>query len=190
MMVDLNDYYDRRPRQMGWRVDCTEELVRDLQRVRFFNRFDKATLMQMMKKTDLRVVMRNQLLFLEQKHCAIVVSGNLCLFSHKDDVATPVLQAMYGPGDIIGNSAIDGGWSRHTHSWIIAYQDCDILLINREYVDFLWDKMKRTSEKTHGWLVSRMQSHAWFAKMTEQSLYTLAYDMITLKKFAPGDKVC
>ena len=60
-----------------------------LQYIRFFNRFDKATLYQMMSKTDLRVIERHQLLFLEPEHCAIVINGNLNLFTHKDDVATP-----------------------------------------------------------------------------------------------------
>ena len=43
----------------------------------------------MMSKTDLRIVGKNQLLFLEPEHCAIVINGNLNLFSHKEDVATP-----------------------------------------------------------------------------------------------------
>lgn len=71
-----------------------------------------------MKKTDFRIIQKKQLLFLEPDHCAIVINGRLSLFSHKEDVATPILQAMYGPGDIIGNTKIDSspscpeGWSR------------------------------------------------------------------------------
>ena len=52
---------------------------------------------------------------------AIVINGCLHLFSHTVDVQTPILQAIYNPGDIIGNSQIDKGWSRDTHSWILAY---------------------------------------------------------------------
>ena len=96
----------------------------------------------MMKKTDLRVVNKHSLLFLEPDQCAIIINGNLNMFSHKHDVAIPILQAVFTPGDIIGNAAIDKGWSRDTHSRIIAYQDCDILVMNIEYVNYLWDKMK------------------------------------------------
>lgn len=91
MMVNLTDFYDRTRGKEGWRVDKLDDVVNNLQRIRFFNRFDKATLMQMMKKTDLRIIMKNQLLFLEQEHCAIVTNGNLFLFSHKKDVGTPIL---------------------------------------------------------------------------------------------------
>ena len=174
----------------GWRIDCLDKVVQSLQLVRFFNRFDKATLYHMLQKTDLRTVMKHQLLFLEPQHCAIVINGNLSLFSHKDDVNTPILQAIYTPGDIIGNEKIDSGWSRDKHSWIMAYKDCDILLINKEYIDYLWDKMKRTCEQTLGCLIGKLKEQRWFSRVSEQGLYTLCYDMIKLRKYTPGDMIC
>jgi hypothetical protein len=53
MMVDLTKYYVRKE---GWLIDRIPEVIVDLQRIRFFNRFCRETLYQMMKKTDLRVV--------------------------------------------------------------------------------------------------------------------------------------
>ena len=88
MMVDLTKYYQRKE---GWLIDKIPEAIIDLQRIRFFNRFCRETLYQMMKKTDLRVVTQYSLLFLEPDQCAIVVNGNLNMFSHKDDVAIPIL---------------------------------------------------------------------------------------------------
>ena len=40
----------------------------------------------MMKKTDLRIVKQNHLLFLDNDQSAIVINGNLYLFSHIVDV--------------------------------------------------------------------------------------------------------
>ena len=117
-MVDLRSYYRRKE---GWIHDRIPDVIKDLQLIRFFNRFDRETLYQMMKKTDLRIILKDELLFLEPDQCAIIINGNLFLFSHKQDVATPSLQAIYNPGDIIGNPEIDGQWSRNDHSWIIAY---------------------------------------------------------------------
>ena len=82
------------------------------------------------------------------------------LFSHEHDVATPILQAVYTPGDIIGNASIDGGWSRNTHSWIIAYKECDILVMNTEYVNYLWDKMKSSSKVCY--IAEKLQCEDWF----------------------------
>lgn len=141
-----------------------------------------------MKKTDLRIVQRDELLFLEPDQCAIIINGNLFLFSHKQDVATPSLQAIYNPGDIIGNPSIDKKWSRDDHSWIIAYQECDILIINKEYVDYLWDKMKASSEVNY--MAERIQSTPWFKNLTEQTIYTIAFDLLLFKKFNNGDKIC
>ena len=137
-MVNLRDYYVSKE---GWIHDKIPQVVQELQYIRFFNRFEKDTIYQMMKKADLRIVKQQHLLFLEEDQSAIVINGCLHLFSHTVDVQTPILQAIYNPGDIIGNSQIDKGWSRDTHSWILAYQECDILVINTQYVNYLWDKM-------------------------------------------------
>ncbi len=109
MMIDLRKYYEWKE---GWHHDKIPDVIKDLQRIRFFNRFDSDTLYQMMRKTDLRVINANKLLFLDDDKSGIVLNGQLYLFSHSKDVATPILQAIYNPGDIIGNSAIDQGWSR------------------------------------------------------------------------------
>ena len=162
MMVNLREYYTWRE---GWSHDRVPDIIKDLQLIRFFNRFDRETLYQMMKKTDLRVIKRHNLLFLEKDQSAIVINGNLNLFSHKNDVATPILQAIFTPGDIIGNSDIDGGWSMDTHSWIIAYQDCDILILNTEYVNYMWDKMKSSSELSY--IASKIKENVCFRNLTE-----------------------
>ena len=185
MMVDLQPYYKWKE---GWIHDRIPDVIKDLQLIRFFNRFDRETLYQMMKKTDLRVIKRHELLFLEPNQSAIIINGNLNLFSHKLDVAVPSLQVIFNPGDIIGNPAIDGGWSRESHSWIIAYQECDILIINNEYVDYLWDKMKSSSEVN--FIAVKMKNSAWFKNMTEQTIYTIAFDLLQFKEFDDGEKVC
>jgi hypothetical protein len=88
MMVDLRKYYEWKE---GWCHDKIPEVIKDLQRIRFFNRFDSDTLYQMMRKTDLRVVNANKLLFLDDDKSGIVLNGQLYLFSHSNDVATPIL---------------------------------------------------------------------------------------------------
>lgn len=52
-MINLRDYYQWKE---GFSVDKLDHIVRDLQRIRFFNRFDRDTLFQMVKMADLRVV--------------------------------------------------------------------------------------------------------------------------------------
>lgn len=88
MMVDLRSYYRRKE---GWIHDRIPDVIKELQLIRFFNRFDREALYQMMKKTDLRIIQKDELLFLEPDQCSIIINGNLFLFSHKKDVATPSL---------------------------------------------------------------------------------------------------
>lgn len=62
------------------------------------------------------------------------------------------------------------------------------MLINKEYVSYLWDKMKSSSEVNY--IAKKMMNCTWFKAMTEQSIYTIAYDLLQYKKFECGDKVC
>lgn len=45
------------------------------------------------------------------------------------------MKLLLGPGDIIGNRYLDRGVSRETHNWIVAYEQCDLLIIDNEYMN-------------------------------------------------------
>lgn len=93
----------------------------------------------MLTKVTLHTVEKNSVLFLASNEAAIVLSGQLFLFSHKEDVGAPCVQAIYNPGDILGVDEIDSGWSREQDSWIVAREECDVFLLSREYALYLWD---------------------------------------------------
>lgn len=138
----------------------------------------------MVKMCDLRVVQKDHILFLEKDECAIVVNGCMHLFTHKDNVDTPSLQAIYNAGDIIGNSDIDKGWSRDTHSWIIAYDQSDFIMLKKEYVNYLWDKMKQSSLVKP--MAERLLKSDIFKNLSEQTIYTIVFDMLNFKTFKNG----
>jgi hypothetical protein len=107
------------------------------------------------------------------------------MFSHKENVETPSLQAIYSAGDIIGNRDIDLGWSCDTHSWIISYEPCDILLLRKEYVDYLWDKMKKSDLTME--MANRLKESESFKGISEQTIYTIAADILQFKQSKKGE---
>jgi hypothetical protein len=60
--------------------------------------------------------------------------------------------------------------------------------MNIEYADYLWDKMKSSSESNY--IAKKIQACPWFKNMTEQSIYTLAFDLLYFKKFDFDEKIC
>jgi hypothetical protein len=42
----------------------------------------------------------------------------------------------------MGNSLLDGGISRDPDTWMVTYEEADVLILPIEYVNFLWDKTK------------------------------------------------
>ena len=66
-----------------------------MRKVRFFNRFDKETVEAIIKKTELRVMKPNEILFLENHQAGIVVNGELFMFSHSEVADNPYVAAIY-----------------------------------------------------------------------------------------------
>ena len=60
--------------------------------------------------------------------------------------------------------------------------------MNTEYVNYLWDKMKSSSKVCY--IAGELQNEDWFKKLTEQSIYTIAYDLLYFKEFRPGEEIC
>ena len=182
--IDLRPYYTWKE---GFSYDRLTQIIQTLQRARFFNRFDRDTLLQMMKMCDLRVVNKQSILFLDASENAVVIRGQLFLFSHTNDVETPQLQAILSQGDVIGNKAIDNGWSTDTHSWIVSYEETDVLVLKQDYMDYLWDKMKKSAVASE--MADRMQRSECFKGLSEQTIYTIAFDMLNFKKFKKGERI-
>ena len=138
--INLWQYYTE---YNGWGTDKIDLAIDLIRRIRFFNRFDFESIKNMLKHVSLKKISKKSLLFLEKQEAAIIVAGQIFMFSHEEDVACPCLEAIYNPGDIIGIDKLDNGWSRDQHTWLVANDDCDIFLIATGYVNFLWEKMKK-----------------------------------------------
>jgi len=141
----------------------------------------------LLEKCSFRRVDERGILFLQPEEVAIVVSGRLFLYSHSEDVASPCISAILNAGDIIGFDEIDNGLSNDEHSWISAPHQADIFVLSKEYLKYLWDKMKKFDNSV---LVDLFQSSPSMRKMSEQSLWKLSQDLVQIKEFAPGEIIC
>lgn len=137
--MDLFPYYDI---YEGWQHDKINHVVNLLKKIRFFNRFDDDALKMMLTKVTLKRLKKNSVLFFRDAEAAIIVSGNLHLLSHEEDLACPYIAATYNPGDVIGIDN-DNGWYGGKHSWLCAWDDVDVFLISDAYCMYMWDNMKR-----------------------------------------------
>ena len=86
--IDLWPYYTS---SSGWNIDEIDKVIDLLLKVRFFNRFDPDSLTKMLGNITLTRIEKKGILFLEHDEAAIIVSGQLYLYSHEEDVACPCL---------------------------------------------------------------------------------------------------
>jgi CRP-like cAMP-binding protein len=178
--VDLWPFYDKK---QGWNRDKIDHVIDLLKKVRFFNRFDDESLKMMLTKVTLRRLKRNSVLFFKGEEAAIVVSGTLHLLCHEENLACPNIACTYNPGDVIGLN-IDNGWSDAQHSWICAWEECDVFMISDGYLNFMWDNMKKFSSN----LVADILDEApHLSELSEQALFTIAHDIARFREYRDGD---
>lgn len=181
--VNLWQYYD--PYQ-GWTFDKVNEVISQLHKIRFFNRFPIETILLLIKRVTMKRLNKGEVLYLNKDEAAIVITGKLHMMCYQVDLVCPYVSRLYHPGDIVGLAAIDEGWSTAEHSWTFANEGVDILLCSTAYLSFLWDQMKQFKQNLVAQLIMKSPC---FCKITEQTLYTLAYDVATFKEYAVGETI-
>lgn len=80
----------------------------------------------------LKRIPKHSALLLAEKDAAFLISGQMHLISHEEEVAHPSVIAVYNPGDVVGID-IDNGWYRQKHSWLCAWEEVSVLLVSGNY---------------------------------------------------------
>ena len=101
-------------------------------------------------------------------------------------MACPSVQAIFNPGDILGVSEISNDWTRQQHDWIVAREDCDVFVCSIEYMRFMWHIMKKGLQNE---VVDMLKTAPGMSRMSEQTLYSIAYDMAEFKEYEDGEVI-
>lgn len=133
----------------------------------------------MLTKVTLRRLPKNSVLFFKGPEAAILVSGQLQLLSHEEDLACPYIACTYNPGDVIGID-VDNGWHKAKHSWICAWEPCDVFMISTTYLNYMWDSMKRFKSNLIADMLDKVPQ---LSELSEQSLFTIAHDIAKFREY-------
>ena len=105
------------------------------------------------------------------------------LLSHEEDLACPFIAATYNPGDCIGID-IDNGWHKAKHSWICAWQDCDVFMLSSQYLHYLWDVQKQFQSNIVADMLDKVPA---MSELSEQTLFTIAHDIAKFRSYSEGE---
>lgn len=139
----------------------------------------------MLTKVTLKKIKARNVLFLREKEACILVSGQMHLLSHEDDLASPMIAATYNPGDVIGID-IDNGWYRQKHSWLCVWQDVDVFMISEAYIKYMWDNMRQFSANIVADIIDKAP---YLSEMSEQSIFTIAHDIAQFREFKDNETI-
>jgi hypothetical protein len=130
----------------------------------------------------LKKVPKNSTLFFKGPEAAILVSGKLQLLNHEEDLANPFVACTYTPGDCIGID-IDNGWHKAKHSWICAWEDCEVFLVSSVYLSYMWDLQKQFQANLVADILDKVPG---FSELSEQSLFTIANEIGIIREYQSG----
>jgi ferredoxin len=69
------------------------------------------------------------------------VAGSMHIVSHGTSISEPTVMALVEPGEIIGLAQIENGVSVDPNCWICACGQCDVFILSKDYLRYMWDQM-------------------------------------------------
>ena len=89
----LFKYYEP---EEGWETDKTQHIVYTMQNLKFFKRFNKAQIEQMLAHIRIERIKINELIFVNEKEVGVLVEGDVAVRSHEKSLSMPRIIAKYG----------------------------------------------------------------------------------------------
>ncbi len=70
----------------------------------------------------------------------VVLVGTIFVLSHAEvDIMKPRLLFKCNEGQIIGNEDLDQGVSSHSESWLLTYENTEVIFFKKEHFQKIWD---------------------------------------------------
>lgn len=100
-LMDRTNVYIGENKHPKWLDKKIPEVIRTLKNLPFFQRFPLKRIVEMVEVMDLTVVKRKDILFFEKHKVYVIVSGNILMKNHEDNMLCPETQAKFRVGDIL-----------------------------------------------------------------------------------------
>lgn len=93
----------------------------------------------------------------------------------------PIIAQIIFQGEFVFNYK---DFSPPTDFWLESITPVELIFINKKAFERLWEVMKK---KDCQYIVDLFKQHEITKKICKQTIYRLAYDIVTVKKFNKGD---
>jgi len=100
-LMDRSNVYIGENKHPKWLDKQIPKVIQTLRNRPFFRRFPLKTTVEMVEVMELTVIKRKDLLFFENHKVYVIVSGNILMKNHEENMLCPETQAKFREGDIL-----------------------------------------------------------------------------------------
>jgi hypothetical protein len=140
----VSQFCNTKKQQRPWKFDFQKYklyIYYYLSKKSFFKRIP--TLQVFSKEIEESLVNRyikNELVLIPSGYVGVVLVGTIFVLSHAElDIMKPRLLFKCNEGSIIGNENLDNGVSSHSETWLLAYENSEIIFFKKEHFQRIWD---------------------------------------------------
>lgn len=148
----------------GWRNDYVEKAIFFLLQRRFFRRFMKFHIRQVLPEMRIERFKKGAIIFCETE-VGVILDGKIKMLSHEGNITLPEDLDTLGEGDIIGYDKADEGISKKTESWLVVdSEEVELAFFKPEIFDYLWEFH---THNAHQLRVNMLMQHPIFSTLSQ-----------------------
>jgi hypothetical protein len=110
------------------------------------------------------------------------------VLSHaEEDTLKPRLLFKCIEGQIIGNEESDNGATSHSETWLLAYENSEVIFLKKDNFQKIWDHQRMNTNRQI--ILSSIQKNLVFSFLSLQLKYYLIYEKLQERVYQPGEIV-
>ena len=138
--IDKNNVYISDNKHPKWRDAKIPEVIRLLRQRSFFKRFSLPRLCEILDRMELKLIPARDLLFFRPEEVYVVVSGNILMKNHDEQIELPMTCAKFGEGDVL-NFLQEGSHLYHSlETWFFSQVESEVAVFDRAYFQKMWEE--------------------------------------------------
>ena len=124
-------------------------------------------------------------MFFKPDKVYVIVSGNILMKNHEQNILLPTTCAKFGEGDVLNFLQDRSKLFNSLETWFFAQVQSEVAVFDREYFEQLWTEDIMSEDiKVKRSLVS---TYPIFKSLSELTTLTLVSEVFQIRKFKKGD---
>lgn len=132
-LIDKTTTYIGDNKHAKWLDKKIPDVIQILLKRPFFRRFSLNRIVEMVEEMELKLIQKKDILFFEQDKVYVIISGNILMKTHEDNLLVPATCAKFGTGDILNFLQDKSELFNSLETWFYAQVESEVAVFSKSY---------------------------------------------------------